>query len=140
MKRPTKFPLKFEKGIIGITRKHTIKEALKAFESFLLEKKRERCRRKHGRIDESWVQRELRESLEMFRQEGFARDGFEFLRGEYAKMPRRAPRKKVKMKFDANGIPKVIKTTHAAEDLALIAYIKMTEIGPKVPKSRSKTP
>jgi hypothetical protein len=66
--------------------------------------------------------------------------GFEFLRGEYAKMPRRAPRKKVKMKFDANGIPKVIKTTHAAEDLALIAYIKMTEIGPKVPKSRSKTP
>jgi hypothetical protein len=35
MKRPLKFPLKFEKGIREITRKRTTKEALKAFKDFM---------------------------------------------------------------------------------------------------------
>ncbi len=129
MRRPLKFPLKFEKGIRGrdgITRKRTTKEALKAFESFLLIKLRERCQRKFGRIDESWVQRELREALEMLRQEGFTRERFEFLRDEY-QTGRRAPRKRVKKEFDANGIPKVTKTPLDPKLSALFGYLKVTK-------------
>jgi len=127
MKRPLKFPLKFERGIKEITRKRTTKEALKAFKSFVLEKLLAKQKRKFGNTNKTIAQQELHEALEVLQEEGFTQSRFESLRSEYVKMPRRAPRKKVRIKFDANGCPKVTKTPLDPQLSALFGYLKVTK-------------
>jgi hypothetical protein len=130
MKRPLKFPLKFEKGIREITRKRTTKEAVKAFEVFYLFKVREGQVVKWGRVDEALAQKLLRENMEGFREKGFEEEWwFEMARCDYAKMKRRVPRKKVKKEFDANGVPKVTKTPLDPQVSALLGYVKVTKSG-----------
>jgi hypothetical protein len=128
MKRPLKFPLKFEKGIREITRKRTTKEALKAFKDFYVFKVREGQVSKWGRVDEALAQELLRENIEGFREKGFEEEEFfETMRRDYAAMSRRAPRKKVKKEFDANRIPKVTKTPLDPRLSALFGYLKVTK-------------
>jgi hypothetical protein len=127
MKRPLKFPLKFEKGIREITNKDTTKEALKAFTVLLLSELRGIQVAKFGRFDEALLQKQLRENIERFREKGFEEEWlFERLRREYIKLPRRAPRKRVKKEFDANGVPKVTKTPLDAQLSAFLGYLKVT--------------
>ena len=127
MKRPLKFPLKFEKGIREIARKHTTKEALKAFKIFYLSKLRELQGARWGKVNEALAQEQLRENIEKFREKGFDQEFFELLQREYIQMPRTAPRKKVKKEFDANGVPKVTKTPLDPQVSALLGYLKVTE-------------
>ena len=127
MKRQLKFPLKFEKGIRYVTNKRTTTEARKAFEKFYLLKIRELQIAKWGVVNEQLVQKRLAENIAGFQQSGFDQESAEWLRREYVKMPRRAPRKKVKKEFDANGIPKVTKTPLEPELSALLALTKLTK-------------
>jgi hypothetical protein len=127
MKRQLKFPLKFEKGIREITGKRTTKEALKQFKILLLSELHGIERGKFGRVDEARLQERLRETLEWFRKTGFDKGWVEKLRREYIKLPSRKPRKKAKIKFDANGIPKVTKTPLDTELSALLGYLKVTK-------------
>ena len=110
MKRPLRFPLKFEKGIREITNKDTTKEALKPFEVLLLSELRAIQVGKFGRVDEALLREQLRENIEYFRANGFSKEWFERLRHAYTAVPRRAPRKRVKKEFDAKGLPKMPKT------------------------------
>jgi hypothetical protein len=96
MKRPLKFPLKFEKGIREITRKRTTKEAMKAFNIFYLSQLRESQVRKYGKVNEALAQADLQETFQVLREKGFEQGFFEMARCDYEKMPRRARRKKVK--------------------------------------------
>jgi hypothetical protein len=85
--------------------------------------------RKHGNTDEAIPQEELQEAIEVLREKGFDQNRFEFLRNEYAKMPRRKPRKKMKIKVDEFGCPKVTKTPLEPQLSARFAYIKLTKSG-----------
>jgi len=111
MKRPLKFPLKYEKGIRLITRKDTTKEAEKAFEEFYLFQIRELQIAKYGKSNEALVQKVAKENVEYLRGQGaFDEAFFNQCKYHYAQMPRRAPRKRVKKEFDAKGLPKMPKT------------------------------
>jgi hypothetical protein len=133
MKRPLKFPLKFEKGIRLITRKQTATKAEKAFNSYyswLLENIYEHARP------------ELEKEIESARKAGWSDYSIRLHRRKYVQMPRRKPRKKVKKEFDAKGLPKVGKTPldpRTAEFLGalkdVIAHEKWTSDALKVDKS-----
>ena len=110
-----KFPLKFERGIIKITRKRWVKEAEKAFNSYyawLWENIQE------------WARPVLEKDIESAHKVGWSYDSFRRHLKRYAQMPRRAPRKKVKKEFDANGLPKVTKTPLGPQESALLAAVK----------------
>lgn len=127
MKRPLKFPLKFEKGIREITNKDTTKEALKAFKFLLLSELHGIQLGKFGRVDEALLQQDLQRTIEGFREIGFDKEWCEGLRRKYIELPRRKPRKKAKIKFDANGCPKVTKTPLDPQLSALFGYLKVTK-------------
>jgi hypothetical protein len=126
MKRTLKFPLKFEEGIRNITRKRTTKQALKAFEKFYLSKLLHFQMVRFGNTDEAIAREELRDIIEALREKGFEQDDCEWLKRGYQERPRHRPRKKVKIKFDANGIPKVTKTPLEPQLSARFAYLRRT--------------
>jgi len=129
MKRPLKSPVKFEKGIRYATRQRTTKQAEKQFDFLYLSIIREFQIANRGNVNEALAQQRLRENKEGFREKGFELEFLESLRREYDKLPRRAPRKKIKIKFDANGIPKVTKTPLDPRVSALLALAKVTKSG-----------
>jgi hypothetical protein len=129
MKRPLKFPLKFDKGIRLITRKRTTREAMKQFKSFYLFEIREFQIAKWGKMNEALARKRLEENIEGFRESGFDQEWFERLCRDYEAMPRRARRKKVKIKFDANDVPKMTKTALDPPLSALFGYVKVTKSG-----------
>ena len=125
MKRPRKFPLKFEKAIIGITRKRTVKEAEKAFGDFYTFQVRQMQVARFGRSDDNRVHEIVAENIESLRTTGVDEGFYNRCRHDYAQMPRRSPRKKPKKVFDANGIPEVTKTPIDPRVSALLGYIKL---------------
>ena len=129
MKRPLKFPLKFEKGIRFITGKRTATEARKAFKDFYLFKLRHFQKARWGAVDEQLAQKRLAENIEGFQEKGFEKAVCEGLKRDYQQLPRRAPRKRVKKEVDANGIPKVTKTPLGPQLSALLKGAKVTKIG-----------
>ena len=129
MKRPLRFPLKFEKGIREVTGQRTTTPAMKAFGELLSSKIRDLEKYNRGSVNEERVQEKLRETLEVLRERGFDQSYFEMMRREYLKLPRRAPRKRVKKEFDANDVPKVTKTPLDPRLSALLGYLKVTKSG-----------
>jgi hypothetical protein len=96
MKRPLKFPLKYEKAIRLITRKGTAKEAERPFKEMLVSQFRHFQIAKRGRADERMLQEKVEELVQHLKEKGFDQSFFEICCRDYAAMPRRAPRKKVK--------------------------------------------
>lgn len=121
MKRPKKFPVKYEKGIRYVTRKDTTKEAEKAFETFCAYQIRQMLVARYGRSDEELVKKQVRENIDHLKAEGFVDDEYlhflDLCRNAYISMPRRKPRKKPKKEFDEKGVPKMANTP---ENLALM--------------------
>jgi hypothetical protein len=83
MKRPLKFPLKFEKGIRFITGKRTTTEAKKAFKDFYLFKLRQFQIAKWSVVDEELAQKRLAENIESFQEKGFDKADCEGLKRDY---------------------------------------------------------
>ena len=131
MKRPLKFPVKYDKAIIGITRKRTVKEADKAFRAFYVFQIHKFQIAKWGNANEERVQQIVEENIEHLRTVGFDEGFYHNCQHDYAAMPRRAPRKKVKKEFDANEVPKVTKTPLDSQISALLGYIKLQNIQQK---------
>src|SRR5262245_6157698 len=143
MKRPLKFPLKYEKGIRLITRKDTTKEAEKAFTVFYLFKIRELQIAKYGRSDEALVQKLAKENVEYLRglgQGAFDEAFFNCCKYDYAQMPRRAPRKRVKKEFDAKGLPKMPKTPENRALMREFIRIRQQNLEQKSASSELKLP
>ena len=140
MKPSKKYPCKFEKGIRVITRKDTTKEALKPFEDLLLSDRRGFQVAKFGRFDETLAQKEARELIEYFRANGFLEHELEHLRYAYAKLPRRAPRKKVKKEFDAKGLPKMPKTPENRALMREFIRIRQQNLDQKSASGELKVP
>jgi hypothetical protein len=132
MKRPLKFPLKFEKGIRIVTRKRTATEAMPAFKKFYAWSVRQMQKAKWGAVNESLVDERVRENIEGLRKTGFDKDFLELCRHDYSTMSRRAPRKKIKRAVDANKIPKVTKTPLDRRISPLIAWEKRRRAEEKV--------
>ncbi len=87
--------------------------------------------RKFGNTNETLARQELQEAIEVLEEKGFDQNSFEFFRSEYAKLPRRAPRKKVKINFDANKLPKVTKRPLDHLESAALIYLRDTFDGEK---------
>jgi hypothetical protein len=126
-----KFPLKYGKGIIGITRKRTVKKAEKAFQEFSVYQFRHFEIARHGAADEARIKEKVKEYIDHLREFGFDEAHFHLCQHDYARMPRRAPRRKVKKEFDANGVPKVTKTPLDSQVSALLGYIKLQNVQQK---------
>jgi hypothetical protein len=132
MKRPLKFPLKFSKGIIFVTGKHTETEAMKPFKDFYLEKILE-FQKARGIVNEGMARKQLEENIEAFRKNGFDDQQFlERMRADFISRPRHAPRKKIKRAVDANKIPKVTKRPLDPQISALLAWEKRRRAEEKV--------
>jgi hypothetical protein len=134
MKRPLKFPLKYEKGIRLITRKGTAKEAEKAFRDLYIFEIRNLQIRKWGKANEERVQEIVKENIEHLRTVGFDEVFYFRCQDDYAQMPRRAPRKKMRKSLDAFGIPKLTKKPLDTQVSATLAGIKLVKKQEKVRK------
>jgi hypothetical protein len=124
MTRPLKFPLKYEKGIRYVAPKGTTNEAEKPFREMLAFRIGHLQMAKRGKADEKLVQKKVEEIIDDLKENGFDQPFFEMCCHDYAAMPRRALRKKVKKEFDANQIPKVTKTPLDEKTSALFATVK----------------
>jgi hypothetical protein len=129
-KRPKKFPVKYENGTIYVTQKGTAKKAEKPFRECLMYDiwKTQWSKGYRGVKLEERVARIFNEVIEDLRVNGFTDDAvinwLDHLRNCYVKMPRRAPRKKVKKEFDAKGLPKVGKTPLDEPTAEFLAALK----------------
>jgi hypothetical protein len=143
MRRPLKFPLKYEKGIRLITRKGTAKEAEKPFREFLAHKIREtevaRGRYRAAALD-TIVAQFVEETIEVLQEKGFDEDYLEMCRRGYAEMPRRAPRKRPKKEFDAKGLPKMPKTPENRAIMREFIRIRQQNLDQKSASSELKVP
>ena len=140
MKRPLKFPLKYEKAIRLITRKGTAKEAERPFKEMLVSQSRSLQIAKRRRTDERLVQERVEELVQHLRKEGFDEIFFELCCSDYAAMPRRAPRKKVKKEFDAKGLPKMPKTPQNRALMRAFIRIRQQNVDQKSPSGELKVP
>jgi hypothetical protein len=140
MKRPLKFPLKYEKAIRLITRKGTAKEAERPFKGMLVSQFRYFQTAKWRRTDERLVQEKVEELVQHLKEEGFDQIFFERCCGDYAAMPRRAPRERVKKEFDAKGLPKMPKTPENRAIMREFIRIRQQNLGQKSASGELKLP
>ena len=122
----------FKKGLKQITGKKRHREALCEFRKYLDEWF---SKMDHPKYQDAKIRAQaVRELIAAYERGGFTWEEIGIHYQRYRWRPRRSPRKKVKKKFDAKGLPKLTKTPLDEELSAYLAWVKVRKTEEKVTK------